>query len=480
MSHRRYAKLACCILLSAAFGATAQADTLRDIYELALKNDAKLKVAEATYKANLEIENQTFSALLPQVTGEASYRDSDTDTNNIGVLSNPTPPPDFNLGRISTNLDTTTKSYGVSVTQALFDMSAWFDFKRGKQISKQAEAQFAYDQQDLIVRTAEAYFNVLRELDNLQASRAEERAAQRQLEQTQQRFDVGLIAITDVHEARAVYDNTVVRRLTDEGNVGTAYEVLTLLTNQPHSNLWLLNKDFPVVSPDPSERGDWVQFALANNYALQAAIYGEEAARQHASSRKMEHLPTVTGAFNYADDTVDGSRTSRPGSLFSTPPDSDSESTVWSINLQVPLFTGGRISSQRRQAYEQYNASLQQRIDTQRTVVQSTRALHILVNTDVERVKARRQAIVSSESALEATQAGYEVGTRNIVDVLEAQRVLYQAIRDYANARYDYVVNLLKLKRQSGILNPQDIYALDNWLLAPDAPKASIYEDFNT
>lgn len=457
--------------LAAALSAASSfgfADTLIDIYELSLKYDAKLKGAEASYRANLETEEQAFSALLPQITGSASHIVSDVDSNGFNQST---------LSNTQSNRDTETDSYNITLDQPIFDLSAWFSFQSGKETSKQAKAQFAFDQQDLVVRVAEAYFNVLRSLDNLEAARAEERATKRQLEQTQQRFDVGLIAITDVHEARAVFDSTVVQRLTDEGNVGTSYEALTVLTSQSHSNLWLLNKDFPISDPQPLQRAAWVDFALKNNYALKAALYGMEASRQNATAKKMGHAPTITGRYSYSDDDTSGDL-SFEGSSTGLPLDSASDGSTWSINFNLPIYSGGRVSSQRRQAYEQYNIALQSKIETQRTVVQNARASHITVVTDVQRVNARQQAIISTSSALDATQAGYEVGTRNIVDVLQAQRALYSSIRDYANSRYDYVLNMLKLKRAAGTLSPQEVYDLGKWMVEPGAPTANQYQEY--
>jgi len=461
-----------------AAGSLSQADTLADIYELALKNDARLKAAEATYLANIETEEQAFSALLPQVSGSLYRQKTTSDQNSIRISQDAAsggliPYP------VTSEADIDSDGYSITVSQNLFNLPSWFNFKRGKELSKQAEAQFAYDQQDVIVRVAEAYFDVLRQLDNLEASKAEERATKRQLEQTQQRFDVGLIAITDVHEARAVYDTTVVQRLTDEGSLGTSYESLSVLSGQEHQNLWLLNKDFPVADPDPMDRNEWVQFALKNNYALKAALHGSEAARQYATAQKSQHLPKLTGSFQYSDDNQDGSSDSLVlGNTFTLPTDSSSQNEVLSINLEVPIFSGGRISSQRRQAYQQYNAALQNKIETQRVVIRNARSSHITVSNDVQRVKARQQAIVSTNSALDATEAGYEVGTRNIVDVLQAQRSLYSSIRDYANSRYDYVLNMLRLKRAAGILTPQDVYDVSKWLVQPGAPTANQYQDY--
>lgn len=455
----------CLVMTFSLLSSPAFADTLADIYQLALNNDPTLKSAEATYRANLETEKQNRSALLPQISATAGYTQQDFDSDGFNVNVD---------AAVESNRDTDTTSWGATLDQTIFDLSAWYTFKSGKETSLQAEAQLAYDQQQLILRVANAYFSVLRALENLEASKAEERATKRQLEQTQQRFDVGLIAITDVHEARAVYDSTVVQRLTDEGNLGTSYEALTVLTGQSHTSIWPLNKDYPVVNPVPIARNEWVDFALKNNNQLQAATYAAEAARKNATSKKMNHAPTISGRLRYDNDDTSGDFTSPTASF---PLDSEDDGTTISLTLTVPLYSGGGVSATRRQAYEQYNAALQNKIATQRNVIKDTRASHITLMTDVQRVKARQQAIVSTSSALEATQSGYEVGTRNIVDVLQAQRSLFSAIRDYANSRYGYVLNLLTLKQAAGTLTPQDIKDINQWLVAPGTPEANQYKE---
>ena len=223
--------LICSLSLTAALAAgsaVTQADTLASVYQQALKNDPKLKGAEAAYRANIETEKLSFSRLLPQIAASGEYRENNTtDIASRIVVTATTDPQNTN-----DNTESDRTSLSLSLNQTLFDLSTWFSFQQGKELTKQAAAQLAADQQGSIIRVAETYFNVLKALDNLAASRAEERATLRQLEQTQQRFDVGLIAITDVYEARAVYDSTVVTRLTDEGNLATSYESLTALTGQ--------------------------------------------------------------------------------------------------------------------------------------------------------------------------------------------------------------------------------------------------------
>lgn len=445
------------------------ADTLQEVYELALQNDPVMKAAEATYRAGLEARVLGRSQLLPQVGAQVEIGRSDI--TQVSKRTIPIGGTNFQSNS-DYDVDEDTENYYLTVSQKLFDLPAWFAFKQGKELSQQAEAQFAADQEDLIVRTVEAYMLVLRAIDNLKSSRAEEAAYQRQLEQTQQRFEVGLIAITDVHEARAAYDLAVVNRLTDEGNLGIAYEGLSVLTGRDHSNLWLLSDKFPVVQPEPSAREQWVDLAVNGNFSLKAAGYAAEAARQASEGSRAAHLPTLSGQLTALNTHSDGhSADNATHQRFPSAADVDGNSIT--IQLQMPLYAGGAISSQRRQSYERFVAARETQTGVLRNTVQLARSLHLAVSTDVERVKARKQAIVSAQSALDATTAGYEVGTRNVVDVLNAQQLLYRAIRDYANTRYDYVINLLKLRQQAGMLSPADVDALNKWLVEPPAATAT-------
>jgi len=450
--------------------ALVQAESLRDIYELALENDAQLKAEEAQYLARKETEILSRSALLPQVSTSYSYTDSDADRNAQSR--------DFNVPTLpiidtKTNTDVTTDGYSVSLNQALFDLPAWFTFKSGKEISKEAEATFAGNQQNLIVRVVEAYLLVLRAQDNLAASQAQERAFERQLEQSQQRFEVGLIAITDVYEAQAAFDLSRVNRIVDENNVSVAMERLSVLTGRYPGTLNVLKDDLELKLPDPIDRAAWVDFSLENNFNLQAARHQEEASRQNAMANKLEHAPKVSGGYEYSDFNTDGSLDIRPSTGFETSPDFDLEQNIWQIRVDLPLYSGGAISAKRRQTAQEYNASRENLINLTRNTVTTTRSLHMTVISDVSRVEARKKSIVSSQSALDATQAGYEVGTRNVVDVLNAQNTLFIAQRDYSNSRYDYIINMLRLKEQAGLLSPEDVYNLDSFLLPAPPPTAT-------
>jgi outer membrane protein len=458
----------CLLALSAQ---AASADTLREIYELALENDAQLKSLEATYRANLETENLGLAPLLPQVNANYDYTKNETNTDSNSISSD----GEGGFGQIKTSskLDVDTDGYQVSLNQTIFNLPAWFSFQASKEITQQAEATFAADQQDLIVRVVGAYLNVLRAQDNLTASQAQERAFQRQLEQTQQRFEVGLIAITDVHEAQAAFDLAGVTRIIDENNLNVSLERLSVLTGRYHSNLHVLREDFAIKPPQPADRSEWVDFALDNNFRLTAARYGEEGARQNAKANKMGHMPVVSGSVIYNDYSTNGDFTVKPGTPFDTNPDQNRDQEIYQVRVDLPLFAGGSISANRRQAAEQYLSAKESRINLMRNTVTNTRSLHLTVLSDVARVAAQKQSIISSQSALDATQAGYEVGTRNVVDVLNAQNVLFSAERDYANARYDYVRDILLLKQQAGLLSPEDVYRLNGELVPPAAPTAT-------
>ena len=447
----------------------ASGESLLDIYEIALDNDAQLRAETAQYRADLELKTLALAPLLPQVNTGVSRSMRDSENTRLSIV-------DFDNGNVviqnqTTGSRTYTTRYDISLSQTLFDLSAWFDWKAGSERSKQAEATVAAAQQNLIVRVSEAYFGVLRAQDNLRAAKAQERALSRQLEQTRQRFNVGLIAITDVYEAEARHDLAGVTRIIEENNVAVALERLSVLTGQQHGQLRLLSEAFAPELPMPTDRSAWVDFALENNFELAAVRFAEEAARQNAKSRQMGHAPRVSAQVSYAESDTAGTVT--PPNAFNLPPNSEGEDESFQIRLDMPLYAGGAISANRRRAAEQFNAARENRINLTRNTITASRSLHMTVSSDVARVNARKQAIKSTQSALDATVAGYEVGTRNIVDVLNAQNAVFSAQRDYANSRYDYVLNSMRLKENAGTLSPEDIAALEAFLVEPEAASAS-------
>jgi len=256
--------------------------------------------------------------------------------------------------------------------------------------------------------------------------------------------------------------------LTDRGNLGIAFEALEVLTGTPHNTIAPLTEAFPVTKPQPEARGDWVEFALQNNYNLKSARFASEASRRGAQVSHAAHYPTLSASIGYNDTDADVADTV----LF----DRANNGATASINLSVPIFEGGGTSAGWRPAHESATPAPALYYKAQRDTIQQARSLHLLVTADVARVAARKQAITSSQSAVSATQAGYEVGTRNLVDVLQVQRTLYQARRDYSNSLYDYVINQFQLKSVAGNLTPNDVVEINQWLNAAASVNRAKYE----
>lgn len=424
---------------------TARADTLAQIFDLASKNDPEIRGAEAQLRANSQTRTIGRAALLPQISGSANYQESET-----SFASN------------AEDRETSGKSYSASLSQVLFDLPSWYNYKQGDATADQAEKIYLLAKQDLIVRTITAYLDVLLAIDSLATIQSEEKAVASQLDQAKQRFDVGLIAVTDVHEAQAAYDDVVARLFLAQGSVGIAFEGLGVLTGQDHQSIAPLLESFPVTNPIPEDSASWVDIALEHSNSLESARLSRDAARYNSKSSALEHLPSLSLGLRYSDSRPDGDGqlNQATGELDSA----DSDTTSISLTLNVPIFTGGRTSALRRQAYYQYVQAEESLNSTQRTIIQSTRSLHLSAVTGVSTVNARKQAITSSESALEATQAGYDVGTRNLVELLQAERALYSAQLAYYAARYDYILDMLNLKLSAGTLSTADLEYYDRYM----------------
>jgi outer membrane protein len=415
------------------------------VYQEAAKNNADIAAARADYQARREVVPQARAGLLPNLSAGANYGDTRTE------LDSP-----------SATLSRSGLVYQANLSQPLFRADRWFQLQAAEATSEQAALELSATEQNLILQSAETYFAVLRAQDNLASTKAEEAAFKRQLDQANERFDVGLSDKTDVLEAQAGFDTARANRLLAERAVDDAFEALVTLTNRDYVAVEGIVHTLPVLAPTPNDAKSWVDTAAAQNLNLQASLYAVTAAEENLRQRKAGHAPTLDAVASYQQGDNDSLGFTNSGGL----PRYSGDVSQRSIGLQlnIPIYSGGLTSSQVREAYQRLGQTEQVRESLRRQVVQNTRNLFRAVNTDVETVQARRQSIISNQSALEATEIGYQVGTRNIVDVLDAQRQLYSAVRNYNDARYDYILNNLRLKQAAGTLSPADLDALGSFL----------------
>ncbi|GAC1030046.1 TolC family outer membrane protein [Pseudomonas sp. No.21] len=435
------------------------------VYKDAVDNNADLAAARANFEAVREAVPQARSGLLPQINGGATANDTRT-----------------KLDEPSATSSRSGIAYQASLSQPIFRADRWFQLQAAEASTEQASLEFSATQQNLILQTAEGYFAVLRAQDNLASTKAEEAAFKRQLDQANERFDVGLSDKTDVLEAQAGFDTARANRIIAERNVDDAFQALVTLTNREYASIEGIQHTLPVVVPAPNDAKAWVDTAAQQNLNLQASNYAVDAAEETLRQRKAGHAPTLDAVAQYQKGDNDSLGFTNSGAS-PVRYGSDVEQRTIGLQLNIPIYSGGLTSSQVRESYQRLNQTEQQRESLRRQVVQNTRNYHRAVNTDVEQVKARKQSIISNQSALEATEIGYQVGTRNIVDVLDAQRQLYSSVRDYNNARYDYILDNLRLKQAAGTLSPSDLEALASFLksdydpdkdfLPPDLAKAA-------
>lgn len=421
---------------------------LTTIYQEAVANDTEIAAARATRDAdgyNLTIAR---GALLPQASISYDITKYDNEIEAGGTQGTMT-------------FDYDAKTLQLQASQTLFNLNSWYNYKAASTGDDAAALELHLAEQQLLLRTSQAYFNVLRAQDNLAAAKAEEKSVKRSLEQTKQRYDVGLIAVTDVHEAQAAYDLSYAYMLGLEAALDISYESLEQLTGQRYDRLAALKEDVAMEQPE-NEVSQWVESGLEKYVGVLLAEAGKEAVLMQRNAARSNHAPTVQLFASYAD-----TEQFQP-SLNPADPVVPLTSKVIGVKVSMPLLAGGSLYGQSKQAAQRFAATELQAERQRRDVKRSVRSLYRQAQTDSLNVKARKQSIVSAESALEATETGYRVGTRNIVEVLNSQKILYGAQRDYANARYDYIINMLNLKFYAGTLNESDLVTL-NELLQPEA-----------
>ena len=436
------------VLLSSigSLATAASANDLRRVYERALEQDMQYQAARHARDAAVEARPQARAALLPQLVGSYGYQDQHEEgTEGFGGG------PESDVDR-----DSTLKALTVTLDQTLFD---WAAFKRFDQAGDQvalAQARYQAAGQALVLRTSEIYFGVLSADDNLRFARTEKSALDRQLDQARQRFDVGLSAITDVQESQARYDLTVAQEIAFEQQLSSAREALREITGAGEFGVAQLQDEIPLRLPDPAPVDPWLATARTSNLDLVAAGLQADIASKGVAVARAGHLPTVGAQAQYQDTDADGAR-------FTGQMDTE----TLGVQVRLPIFAGLATRSRVNEAQATRDQVIAQREGTLRAVERNVRDAWLGVQSGAARVKALKQAVVSSQTALEASETGLEVGTRTSVDVLNAQSALFSAQRDHARARYDYLLAVLRLKAAAGTLGADDLAEIDALLVTP-------------
>jgi outer membrane protein len=456
------------IVTACAVPAAGQAASLLEIYQQALQSDPRIHEAEARRLAAFEAAPQARGVLLPQISFDGSYStiENEGPTIEIDNLGNPF--------ETTATTETDAFSWQFNLRQTLFRWDQIVGLRQASKVVAKAEADREAAQQDLIVRVTLRYVDVLAAEDRLTSIHADRTAISRQLEQAKQRFEVGLIAITDVQESQAAYDQSVADEIGAKRSLATAREFLREITGQYVQELSAPGEDFPLRSPDPSDEQSWIDLSMSQNLALVSSRIDEQLARDEISFRRNGHYPIIDLVANSGQQQTDTTRTT-----LGVPTNFDQTRTSDSISIQfsVPLFAGGATSSRVREAVYLHRASRENLQRVTRETERQARDAYLGVLSEISRVKALEQAVASSTTALEATQAGFDVGTRTIVDVLNSQFTLYQSITNYYQSRYDYILNFMRLKQSAGNLRVQDLENLDQWLRPRKTPEQQFAEE---
>lgn len=443
------------------------AASLLEVYQQALQSDPRIHEAEARRLAALEAEPQARGVYLPQINASGRWQDFDSESASSSEF------PGVGSQTFTRDQRYEETAWQVELRQTLFRWDQIVGLRRADKLVAKAEADREAAQQDLVIRVGQTYFDVLGAEDRLTSLHKNRLAIARQLEQAKQRFEVGLIAITDVQESQAAYDQAVADEIGAKRVLATAREFLREITGEYVSNLSAPGDEFPMRTPTPAAEADWVDLALGQNLVLVSSRLDEKLARDEISFRRNGHYPTVDIVANIGESDRPGEVRSDlnadPDAFF--PSDNNFKSDSIGVQVTFPIFSGGSTSSRVREAVYLHRASREQLQRVTRETERQTRDAYLGVLSEMSRVEALEQAVESSQTALEATQAGFDVGTRTIVDVLDSQFALYRSITLFYQARYDYLMNALRLKQAAGSLQIQDLEEIDKWLTERPTPE---------
>lgn len=438
------------IFIGLTLSSAALADDLATVFQLAQANDPVINRAKAQKDAAYAGIDISRASLLPQISGSVSYTDSSRDTL---------------FGANVASIDSTSLSYGIDLNMSLYDHSNWVGMDRAELVAQQSDANLGATLQTLMLRTVNAYLAVLREQDSVVFVKAELRAIERQLEQTKQRFEVGLTAITDVHEAQANFDNTVARQIRAENLAELRLEELREITGKYHDRISVLDTEmFSPAAPSPAKVDQWLDIAKDSNLDLLVQRFAKDLAKEDIDLVKSGHYPTLGLRASYgrnnSEQTFNG--------VTTKPPSLDNQSIT--LSASIPIYQGGSVTANTERARANYVVASENLELTYRQTVRQVRSSFNDVKASISTIRALEQSVVSAESALKATEAGFDVGTRTIVDVLNSTRNLFDARRNLADARYNFVVAIVSLKQAAGTLTEADLNDI-NRVLKP-APAA--------
>ena len=419
------------------FTLSSYAEDLITIYYQALKNDPTFKQAHAEWLAEQELVPIAKAGLLPviDVTGEIKRNYAD-----------PGPTDEHKYYNSS--------GYSLSISQPIFNLENWRTLSAAKTTVKAAAANFASAAQDLMYRTSKAYFNVLKAYDQLRYTIANKKAIYRELVTTKQKYEVGLIAITGYYEAQSRYDEAAAQEIIDRTSVNDALENLRAITGHYYTNIKGLKTQAPLITPQPKDINAWVTIAEEQNYDIMAQKYLTQAAKELIAIQKAQGFPTIN---------ADASAGQNFYKDFS---DTTVSTANVGLSLNYPLYTGGLITSQTKQAQYLYLQQLGLLQFKYNNITALTRQSYLAVVSGISKIKADAQTIKSNQKQLESTQAAYQVGTRIMVDVLNSLAALYQSQQQYADDQYDYIINTILLKQYAGTLSDGDLAKINHWLNA--------------
>jgi outer membrane protein len=457
----------CCGCAAGLAANVAAAEDLLTVYDRALANDPQIREADANRLASRESKPLAIASLLPQVNGTGTIRGrntSDGTSIQTQTLTN------GSINTIDNGGNTVTDTRGVwnvTLRQNLFSWANWAQLRSANDQVAQAESDYVVAQQGLVQRVGQLYFAVLAAQDDVEANEAARDAIARQLDQAEKRFEVGLIAITDVQEARAARDQAAAAAIASKRTLASAQEQLRAVTGEKYDVLNKPADTMPLLTPAPAAEEDWVKTSMEQNASLTSSRLAAEIARDQVGVQFGGHLPTVDLVAGRSHNRSDTVQTPPAGSQRQSALDTDNNQV--SLQFTLPIFSGGATQSRVRQSQYQWIAAKERLERTSRDTERSARDAYLGVISEISRVQALRQALESSQTALRATEAGYEVGTRTAVDVLDARRLLIQAQTNYSQSRYSYLNNVIALRLAAGDLDRRTIEDINKWLTVPQA-----------